>query len=107
MSGSVPVERVVSRAVLGNHERGRLELERTPDGRPGRKPPAGFIETNKAHTLAETDATPGLRLTGVSKAFGSTQVVKEVDLDVPRGAFVVILGPAGIEMMKFFSHTNG
>lgn len=34
-------------------------------------------------------------LTGVSKAFKSTKAVKDMDLTVPDGAFVVLLGPTG------------
>ncbi len=34
-------------------------------------------------------------LEGVSKAFGQTPAVQDVDLTVPHGSFVVILGPTG------------
>jgi multiple sugar transport system ATP-binding protein len=34
-------------------------------------------------------------LQGVSKSFGSTQAVADMDLTVPDGAFVVLLGPTG------------
>ncbi|MEL6121776.1 MAG: ABC transporter ATP-binding protein, partial [Pseudomonadota bacterium] len=34
-------------------------------------------------------------LTGVSKSFKSTKAVKDMDLTVPDGAFVVLLGPTG------------
>ncbi len=34
-------------------------------------------------------------LEGVSKAFGGTQAVQDVDLTIPHGSFVVILGPTG------------
>ena len=34
-------------------------------------------------------------LTGVSKSFKSTKAVKDMDLTVPDGAFVVLLGPPG------------
>mgnify|MGYP000159199067 FL=1 len=34
-------------------------------------------------------------LQGVSKAFGQTQALKDVDLEVPHGSFVVLLGPTG------------
>jgi sn-glycerol 3-phosphate transport system ATP-binding protein len=36
-----------------------------------------------------------IRLTGVRKSYGRTEVVHGVDLDVAAGAFVVILGPSG------------
>ena len=34
-------------------------------------------------------------LKGVSKAFGATQAISEIDMTVPDGAFVVLLGPTG------------
>jgi len=34
-------------------------------------------------------------LTGISKAFGSTQAVDGISMDIPDGAFVVLLGPTG------------
>ena len=34
-------------------------------------------------------------LSGVSKAFGQTQAVADVTMNVPNGAFVVLLGPTG------------
>ncbi|MEQ8658895.1 MAG: ABC transporter ATP-binding protein [Hyphomicrobiales bacterium] len=34
-------------------------------------------------------------LTGISKAFGSTQAVDGITMDIPDGAFVVLLGPTG------------
>ena len=34
-------------------------------------------------------------LSGVSKAFGQTQALEDVDLTVPNGGFVVLLGPTG------------
>ncbi|MDD9908081.1 MAG: ABC transporter ATP-binding protein [Ahrensia sp.] len=36
-----------------------------------------------------------VRLEGVSKAFGKTNAVSEIELTVPDGAFVVLLGPTG------------
>ncbi|MEM1151477.1 MAG: ABC transporter ATP-binding protein [Pseudomonadota bacterium] len=36
-----------------------------------------------------------VKLTGVSKSFKSTKAVKDMDLTVPDGAFVVLLGPTG------------
>ena len=36
-----------------------------------------------------------VRLQGVSKAFGATQAVKDIDLTIEDGAFVVLLGPTG------------
>ncbi len=38
---------------------------------------------------------PALRLRGVTKTFGSTRAVDELDLDVPRGATYGFIGPSG------------
>ena len=52
--------------------------------------------------VAETTAAPtsdaaydGLRLRGVTKSFGGFTAVRELDLDIPRGSFFALLGPAG------------
>lgn len=36
-----------------------------------------------------------VQLTGISKAYGATQALSEIDLTVPDGSFVVLLGPTG------------
>jgi ABC-type sugar transport system ATPase subunit len=36
-----------------------------------------------------------VRLTGVTKRFGSTEVLKGIDLEIPDGEFVVFVGPSG------------
>lgn len=36
-----------------------------------------------------------VQLAGVSKAFKATQAVIDMDLTIPDGAFVVLLGPTG------------
>ncbi|NVK35155.1 MAG: ABC transporter ATP-binding protein [Rhodobacteraceae bacterium] len=36
-----------------------------------------------------------VRLSGLSKSFGSTVALEKVDLEVPDGSFVVLLGPTG------------
>ena len=36
-----------------------------------------------------------LKLTGVNKSFGKTQVLKDINLEVENGEFVVIVGPSG------------
>ena len=37
----------------------------------------------------------GVHLTGVRKTFGSTEVIKGVDIDIKDGEFVVFVGPSG------------
>src|SRR5687768_14890658 len=32
---------------------------------------------------------------GVKKAFGTTQILKGVDLEIPEGSFAVLVGPSG------------
>ena len=32
---------------------------------------------------------------GVKKAFGNTQILKGVDLEIPEGSFAVLVGPSG------------
>ena len=40
-------------------------------------------------------AVPVLTMRGVSKAFSATPVLSDVDLDVPRGSIVSLLGASG------------
>ena len=40
-------------------------------------------------------ALPHLRIERVSKRFGETEVLKDVSLSIPKGAFVALLGPSG------------
>ncbi len=46
-------------------------------------------------TGAVASAAPYLSLVGLTKRFGSTVVVRDVSLDVPRGELLCILGPSG------------
>jgi spermidine/putrescine transport system ATP-binding protein len=43
----------------------------------------------------EGGAAPSVRLRGVSKRFGDLTAVRQMDLDIPRGAFFTMLGPSG------------
>lgn len=45
--------------------------------------------------MAEAEAGPALRLRGLSKRFGRRWALREVDLELPRGAFLALLGPNG------------
>src|SRR4051812_18284345 len=44
---------------------------------------------------ADKSAFPILRLRGVGKSYGATQILRNVDLDVPSGQRVSIIGPSG------------
>ena len=36
-----------------------------------------------------------VQIRGIQKAFGSTQVIRGVDIDIPDGQFAVLVGPSG------------
>jgi glutamate transport system ATP-binding protein len=42
-----------------------------------------------------TSAPPMIKAVGVNKHFGELHVLKEINLEVPRGQVVVVLGPSG------------
>ncbi|GAB3281126.1 amino acid ABC transporter ATP-binding protein [Parasphingorhabdus pacifica] len=47
-------------------------------------------------TAEETDPpAPMIRMSAVDKHFGSLHVLKNIDVEVPRGQVVVVLGPSG------------
>ncbi|BCI82004.1 arginine ABC transporter ATP-binding protein [Mycolicibacterium sp. TY66] len=43
----------------------------------------------------ESPATPMISVKGVNKHFGALHVLKDINLEVPRGQVVVLLGPSG------------
>ena len=45
--------------------------------------------------MSTTDESPKLKLTGVHKAFGPKKVLNGVDLSVPRGQSLVVIGGSG------------
>ncbi|WP_327295350.1 ABC transporter ATP-binding protein [Streptomyces sp. NBC_01197] len=45
--------------------------------------------------MDETDATPAVRLDGVSKQFSDSYAVHDLDLDIEAGHFFSLLGPSG------------
>jgi len=51
--------------------------------------------------------TPVLRLQGVHKRFGNTEVIQGVDLDVMRGERVAIIGPNGAGKSTLFNLISG
>jgi sulfonate transport system ATP-binding protein len=63
------------------------ELERHWEQRPASGP---------VHARQEERPKPaGLRLRGIEKRFGDNEVLKGIDLDVPAGQFVAIVGKSG------------
>jgi branched-chain amino acid transport system ATP-binding protein len=48
-----------------------------------------------ASTAEGTDKGPMLELTGITGGYGSTTVLRDVSLSVPRGSVVALLGPNG------------
>ena len=36
-----------------------------------------------------------VQIRGIQKSFGSTQVIRGVDIDIPDGQFAVLVGPSG------------
>jgi ABC-2 type transport system ATP-binding protein len=51
----------------------------------------------------EPNAQPALAVRDVSHRFGAREALKDVSLDVPRGAFVALLGPNGAGKTTLFS----
>ena len=45
--------------------------------------------------MIRTDKEPIVRLSGVTKDFGKSEVLKRIDLDVYEGEFLTLLGPSG------------
>ena len=48
-----------------------------------------------AHSLSGEEGLDVLSLRGVSKRFGSTEVIRDLSLDIEAGEFAVFLGPSG------------
>jgi ABC-type polar amino acid transport system ATPase subunit len=58
---------------------------------------AGWLREAKEMTMTDSAPTaePIIRMSGVTKWYGDTQVLRGIDLDVARGERVVICGPSG------------
>lgn len=61
--------------------------------------------TARAHCTARSVAA--LSLHGVCKSFGKTQVIRDLDLSVPRGAALAIIGPNGAGKSTVFNLISG
>ena len=53
------------------------------------------------------DATPALRLSGLTKRFGATVAVDAIDLTVPSGSFFGLVGPNGAGKTTTLSMSTG
>jgi polar amino acid transport system ATP-binding protein len=53
-----------------------------------------------------TTVAPMLHARAVSKSFGPLEVLKSIDLDIPRGSVTVILGPSGSGKSTFLRCIN-
>jgi branched-chain amino acid transport system ATP-binding protein len=52
-------------------------------------------------------SAPALELTGIAKDFGRTQIIRGVDLEVPRGQRHAIIGPNGAGKSTLFNLMSG
>ncbi|GAA4657330.1 amino acid ABC transporter ATP-binding protein [Arthrobacter cryoconiti] len=50
---------------------------------------------------------PVLQVRGLSKSFGTNQVLRGIDLDVPRGKVVALIGPSGSGKTTILRSLNG
>ncbi len=59
---------------------------------------SGSIETERerdANVDAGSDQPMRCSARGIKKAFGTTPILRGVDLDIPEGSFAVLVGPSG------------
>lgn len=63
--------------------------------------------TDGITTGAATAAAPVARVTGLTKDYGRTRALKQVDLDVHPGEIVVLLGLSGSGKSTLLRHLNG
>lgn len=45
--------------------------------------------------MTQTTESPMIKMTGVQKYFGDFHALTDIDLEIPRGQVVVVLGPSG------------
>ncbi len=53
------------------------------------------VDTTPARTGSETGTTPAVELSGVTKSFGDSVAVAQLDLQLAHGEFFALLGPSG------------
>ena len=56
--------------------------------------------------VAAADAQPILQVSGLTKAFGSVQVLNGIDVSVQRGEVVSLIGPSGAGKTTFLRTLN-
>ncbi|MGE3619757.1 MAG: ABC transporter ATP-binding protein [Acidimicrobiia bacterium] len=56
---------------------------------------ASPLETRADTTTGAPAPPPFISIRGLSKSFGATTAIDDLDLDIPRGQFLVLLGPSG------------
>ena len=42
-----------------------------------------------------------ISLNGINKSFGSTEVLKDINLDIKDGEFLILIGPSGCGKVNF------
>lgn len=52
--------------------------------------------------MAEGNKDIVLSIRGMSKSFGRNKVLKHIDMDVPRGSIMGLMGENGAVMKRFF-----
>lgn len=63
--------------------------------------------TPAPHPSAETDAAPVVRIRGLKTRLGGKTIFNGVDLDIPRGSVVAIMGPSGTGKTTLLRHITG
>ena len=90
----VTIARLLGRPGTSEHRTG-LRVEHRPDGADGeRRAPRGPLATSPGCSR-ELGVTARVTLAGVTVRFGETAALTDVDLEVPPGQIVAILGPSG------------
>lgn len=55
----------------------------------------------------QTDITPALRITGLSKSFGGLRAVQDLHMDLPRGRITALVGPNGAGKTTIYNLVTG
>src|SRR5450830_1910194 len=61
----------------------------------GSPPRRGSLQTQKTRYRDEEQGMASVQIRGIKKQFGSTQVIRGVDIDIEDGQFAVLVGPSG------------